>query len=213
MKSAPVEIVINKQQERNMMRVLAHRTMRWVFIVLFALGLSTASANDIAKFNAVLDPVIAKITGGGEASPEDVVRCTEAFQLVLYDRLALDRGIKEDDPFCDEVGADFFVCAMRMSIVDVEHQGGWPYNYRYRKNILNAMKRKVITEGDDDFVLLGAIFSALQTEDADYAVDVYHRLAPRSPYLAAHLQKACYFMRWPTAVKFCKAINPESTRP
>jgi len=131
---------------------------------------------------SLYDAALKKIRAGRELTAEEKAKCNTAHQQ-YFDDLCVKNETPLNTQFPEKDRTDYYIYSVKMSIIDFNTHGGWPFQSDLRLMVLSGLKKR-IEENNDPFVVFCSIFPALDAGEQEYAAQSFNKLLKADVFLA-----------------------------
>ena len=159
----------------------------------------------VAADSALYDAALKKIRAGQELSEDEREKCNKAF-AAYFDKLCVKNEVQTNLEFSEKDRTDFFINAVKMSIIAPDTHGGWPFRSDLRLIALGGLKKR-LEENYDPFIAFCTIFPALDAGDQEYAGKAEKKLMETDRFLAVLVSKWLVKF-WINDTKDAKTLEP-----
>lgn len=157
-------------------------------LLSFLLVIGTTAAPDSSGFDTAalterLDQEIRNLRAGQTVSNTERYQNREAFEQ-YFEALSQKHNVKENNKFSEPDRTDFYVNAIKMSLLDSEKHSGWAF----RSELGQAVRLELLHRldlGYDPFLAFCVLFPALKRGETEYAVGAYEAVEQSDPFLAS----------------------------
>mgnify|MGYP000359698779 CR=1 FL=1 len=158
---------------------MIRHTLFLLLLLFIACRLQAGSPNE-----DTIAQTLESIRNGKTLTHEMRLECQEeysAYYKTLFEKSETDINKR---PVAE--GTDFFINAMKMSIIHPEKHAGWPTRWTFPQGMLEEFDSRM-EEDSDPMLRFCAIYAALREKEKKYAVFLYEELKRTDPFLAREI--------------------------